>query len=193
MQSGQPPLAGRRGRQTTSAVVRSYTGVRSRRRIGGHRLHLGQPLVCLRQVGFQIHDPALQIDHELLQVDDPAYALEAHAVVLAQSLDLAQQHDVPLAVAAAAARRPGRRHETQPVVLPQRLRVHSGQAGGHRDDQHLRVGGMINRRDHSFVSFRHGSTGSPAAAAAPAESRRRTRRAPCGPRPTRPSAPPRRR
>ena len=62
------------------------------------------------------------------------------ALVLAEPLDLAEQSHVAGAVAPAAAGRAARLDQTQPVVLPERLRVHAGHPGRDGDDQHLRVG-----------------------------------------------------
>ena len=121
-------------------------------RVGGHRLHLGQPLVRRPQLGLQVHDPALQLDHQLLQLDDPLDAGQVHPVVLAQPLDLAQQHHVAHAVAAAAAGGPAGLDQPHPVVLAQGLRVHAGHPRRHRDDQHL---GVVRTVDSSEELARH--------------------------------------
>jgi hypothetical protein len=110
--------------------------------------------VRVGQLGLQLPDALLQLDHGLLQLDDPLDPGQVDAVLLAQPLDLAQQRHVPGAVAPPAAGGPARLDQAHPVVLAQRLRMHPGQPGGHRDDQHLRVGGLLDG-DHELS---HGPT-----------------------------------
>ena len=60
---------------------------------------------------------------------------EADALLLGEALHLAQQRDVAAGVAAAAAPGPRRGHQTEPVVLAQRLGVHAGERGRDGDDE----------------------------------------------------------
>src|SRR5829696_700613 len=106
------------------------------RGLGGHAAGLGgrPPLQQLVHARLQCLDPRLELDDPL----DPG---EVDAVLLGQPLDLAQQGDVPGAVPPAAAGGPAGSDQPEPVVLPQRLCVHAGELGRHRDDEDGRVVG----------------------------------------------------
>ena len=83
--------------------------------------HLGQPgLKRLDLVG---------------QLDDPFDAGQVDTLVLGQPLHLAEEVDVALRVAAAAARTTLGAHQTESVIRAQRLRVHTRQLGGNRDEE----------------------------------------------------------
>ena len=113
-----------RGCQTTSAVLFGTTAT-SRRCMARNALQL---------VG-QLGEPRLQRLDLVGQLDDALDAGEVDALVLRQPLHLAQQVDVVLRVASAAAGTALRADQAEPVVGAQRLRVHAGQLGGHRDQE----------------------------------------------------------
>ena len=69
------------------------------------------------------------------QLDDALDAGEVDTLVLRQPLHLTQQIDVVLRVAAAAAGAALRADQAEPVIGAQRLRMHAGQLGGHRDQE----------------------------------------------------------
>ena len=81
-----------------------------------------------------------------LELEDPLDPGEVDALLLRQALHLAEQRDVARGVAPAAAGGRARDDETEPVVLPQRLRVHAGELRGDRDDEHRRVSSRRSRR-----------------------------------------------
>ena len=72
-------------------------------------------------------------------------------VLLGQPLYLAQRQHVAQRVPAAAAGGPAGRHQPQPVIRPQRLRVQAGQLGGDGDDVH----GRCRRTGRTGCSCRH--------------------------------------
>src|SRR3712207_7250519 len=67
-----------------------------------------------------------------------------------QLLDLAQRGDVARRVPAPASRRTARRHQPEPVVLAQRLRVHAGQLRRDRDED--RKSTRLNS-SHANISY----------------------------------------
>ena len=77
----------------------------------------------------------------VLEVEDPAYALDADAG-RGEVGDLAQQLDVAVGVAAAAAAGAAGRDQPHPLVGAQRLRVQPAQLGGDADD----VDGAVRAR-----------------------------------------------
>jgi hypothetical protein len=87
----------------------------------------------------QLLHPGTQIVNLILHAQDAADALEIDALVLREPLDQPQPRDVAGRVASTPLRRTPRRDQTHPVVGPQRLRMHSSEVGGHRDDKHRRV------------------------------------------------------
>ena len=100
-------------------------------------------------------------------VEDPADALDADAG-RGEVGDLAQQLDVAVGVAAAAAAGAARRDQPHPLVGAQGLRVQAGQLGGDADDVDGGVGaGRAERELASFddASKRLARSGLPAVAA----------------------------
>ena len=59
--------------------------------MGSQRLHLGQPVPRVGQLGLDLGEAPLQLIGELLQLDDPLDAGQVDTLILAQPLDLAQQ------------------------------------------------------------------------------------------------------
>jgi Transposase len=108
----------------------------------------GQFRVRMVEFGGEFGDPLPQRVDVRFQLDDPLDAGQVDAVLLRQPLHLAQQCDVAGGVAAPAAAGPARGHQAEPVVLPQRLRVHPGELRCHRDHEHRRVVGDVLRLSH---------------------------------------------
>ena len=93
----------------------------------------------------------------VLQLEDPAYALDADAAG-GERGDLAEQLDVAVAVAAAAAAGAARHDQAHPLVGAQGLRVQPGQLGGHADhvDRRRRRRAGPGRRCASCTASRRG-------------------------------------
>ena len=100
------------------------------------------------EFGHQLDDPRAQGVDMRLELDDALDAGQVDAVLLGQALHLAQQSDITCRVPASAAPGTTRGHQPEPVVLAQRLRVHAGELGRHRDDEHRRVVGHVLRPEH---------------------------------------------
>jgi hypothetical protein len=83
----------------------------------------------------------------VLQLEDPAYALDADAPS-GERGDLAEQLDVAVAVATPAAARAAGHDQAHPLVGAQGLRVQPGQLGGHADDIDSSVGREAGLRRH---------------------------------------------
>ena len=107
----------RRGRFSGAAAPDDERGGRA---AGG--VQLG---VKLLEVGHQLGYPRLQRVDMGLELDDAFDAGEVHALVLRESLHLAQQGHIARRIAPPAADRPARGDQAEPVVLTQRLGVHA--------------------------------------------------------------------
>ncbi len=97
--------------------------------------------------GFEFANPRFQFGDVVLELEHAPDAFEAHSLT-AESSDLPQLGDIPHRVAAGMPSRAPGAHETEPVVLPERLRVHPGELRGHGDGEERRV--LIHDR-HPFA------------------------------------------
>src|SRR3954468_13384862 len=102
----------------------------------------GEPVAQLLDLAAEAVDLVAQPVVLQLQLEDALDPREVDALVLAEPLHLAQQGDVTSRVAPSAPRRPPRRDQPEPVVLPQRLRMHPRQLSGDGDDEHR--GGVVD-------------------------------------------------
>ena len=91
---------------------------------------------------LQLGDALPQRVDLVLELDDPAYALEAEALG-GQPGDLAEQLDVAQRVATSATARTSGDDELEAVVRTQRLRMQARELGGNADDEDL---GLRSRR-----------------------------------------------
>src|SRR5690625_163537 len=87
----------------------------------------------VRRTG-ELRQTCAQLVDLVLQFQDPFDAHEVDAVLLGQALHFAQPVNVAWRVTATAAGGTARRHQAEPVVLPEGLRMHPGHLGGDRDD-----------------------------------------------------------
>src|SRR5205807_9109590 len=109
------PADNRRGRSERNqlALVRRVDRGLPPRHLRAHRV----------EVGLQVGDPRAQRVDVGLQLQDALDAGEVDALVLAQPLDLAKQRDVTGGISTTTTARASWRHQSDAVVLPQRLRV----------------------------------------------------------------------
>ena len=84
---------------------------------------------------MKLSDPCPKRLHLVLQIENALDASQADAFVLGETLDLSQPGDIARRISTPPTAGPGRRHQTESVVLPQRLRMHAGQLSRHRDDE----------------------------------------------------------
>src|SRR6478672_3485637 len=110
---------------------------------------LAQGVVGGRQLLLELRDPALERVDVVLELEDPADALEADAG-RGQLRDLPEQLDVAPGVAPAAAAGATGADQPEPVVGAEGLRVQAGQLGGHADDvdRHLGARGAARPGGH---------------------------------------------
>src|SRR5699024_8595656 len=85
------------------------------------------------QLVRQVEDLLTQLLHLVLQLQDPFDPGEVDTFLLRQALHLTQRLNIAHGVPASTTGRTAWRDDPQSVVLPQSLRVHTGQLGGHRD------------------------------------------------------------
>src|SRR5579872_343516 len=116
----------------------------------------------LRRLPLDVLDLRSKARHLAFELEDAADPLEVEALG-GELLDASELGDVRLGVAAAAAARPGRVEQPASLVDAQRLGVHAGELGGHRDHVHRPVG-AVRRRLPGFLAVRwsvsrgHGQT-----------------------------------
>ena len=118
-------------RHEVAAVARGARrdrGSRSRRARASARVELGDPVADLLELGLELEDLA-----------DPD---QADALV-GELLDALEQRDVAVGVAPAAALGAARLDEALALVDAQRLRVHAGELGRHRDDVERAFVGLL--------------------------------------------------
>ena len=84
---------------------------------------------------MQLSDPCPKRLDLVLKIEDALDTGQADALILGETLNLSQPGDVARRVATSPAASPGRRDQTQSVILPQGLRMHAGKLCGHRDDE----------------------------------------------------------
>ena len=118
---------GLRGCQTTSAVLLGTTAT-SRRWLARNATNSSA----------QFLQPGLQCLNLIGELDDALDAGQVDALVLREPLHLAQQIDIMLRIAAPTTGCTARADQPEPIVGAQRLRMHSGQFGGHRDEERPR-------------------------------------------------------
>jgi hypothetical protein len=114
-----------------------------REAVGGHGVSTGsggpaQGLASGLQLGHQRLVASAQGGELVLQVEEPAYALDADAGGGVLS-DRAQELDVAVGVAPSSTHGPTRCDQPEPLVAPQGLRVQPGQLGRDADDIDRRV------------------------------------------------------
>ena len=95
-------------------------------------LHSLQGSMCLFELSLKLEHSMLQLFCEASKVEDPPDAGEADAFA-GQLLNLAKAFNVMRRVPPPATRRTLRRHESDAVVLPERLWVHASDLRYYRD------------------------------------------------------------
>ena len=105
---------------------------------------LPQRVAGRAQLGRQLLVAGPERGDLVLQLEDPAYALDADAAGR-ERRDLAQQLDVAVAVATAATAGTARHDQAHPLVGAQRLRVQARELGGHADHVDRGVRGQAGR------------------------------------------------
>ena len=86
-------------------------------------------------LGAQTRAPRPKGPHLVLKIENALAASQADTLILGGALHLSQPGDVARRVATPTTASSRRRDQTQPVVLPQGLRVHAGELCGNRDDE----------------------------------------------------------
>ena len=84
---------------------------------------------------MKLSDPCPKRLHLVLQIENALDPGQADALILGETLHLSQPGDVARRVATSPTPGPGRRDQTESVILPQGLRMHAGQLCRHRDDE----------------------------------------------------------
>src|ERR1700747_2788483 len=95
-------------------------------------------------IGSHFLEPVLQRRDLVGQLDNAFDPSQIDALVLRQTLHFAEQLDVVLRITAPTTGTTAGADEAEPVIGTQRLRMHTGQLGGHRDQKSPR-----------FVFFSH--------------------------------------